>query len=190
MRYEWLVLAALASPAMSASATEPVSMYGIVIGQPLTIARCVLNEVPVAGPCWARAHENIAKFSPPGMQSLTVQFPVLGRPRISKFDELFVKTIDDVVEEVTLYTKGIDVADAALRQLVENFGQPTDQQFESVQNRFGAQYDYIRAEWRRTGVTVVFEGVSGDLDSGVIYATSEKARSQYRAQANSGEPKL
>jgi hypothetical protein len=121
------VVLVLASPAVAAP-VDPVSLYGIVIGERVSVARCLLGETPTGAPCWALAPESIAKLSPPGMQAVELRFPAQGGPSISKYPLMQVMTIDDVVEEIAVFTKGMDVQEEAFRLLVEKFGQPTDQQ--------------------------------------------------------------
>lgn len=95
---------------------------------------------------------------------------------------------DGVVDEITILTNGVSVQDAALSALTDKFGAPTAITRVPVQNRFGAVYQAIEAEWRLPGYRVTFDAVKADLDSGQINIGSDEYF--VREQQNRLKPSL
>src|SRR5690348_8935294 len=86
---------------MSASAfaaDAPVSLYGLTLGEPLTIPQCGPSRESM---CWVDAPAEIAKIAPPGMQMRQVFFGAQ-TPRVSRFPFFQVLLTEGVVGDITI----------------------------------------------------------------------------------------
>jgi hypothetical protein len=184
------ILGAFVAAGTAFAGDAPISLYGITVGEPLSIQSCGTGRETI---CWTAVSDSLAKITPPGTTMRQVNFGSASQPRISRYPFFQLMLIDGVVEDITVFTKGVDVQDEALSQLIEKFGKPSDQQVRTVQNRMGARFDYVVASWRAADVTVTYTGFSGTLDNGRISVTSPKALEKIAQASRSRravEPKL
>lgn len=72
------------------------------------------------------------------------------------------------IESVYAITKGIDVQDERYQTLVAVYGKPTHVKRTAVQNRFGATFQKIDADWSLPWGGISFEGIGKNLDEGSI----------------------
>jgi hypothetical protein len=65
-------------------------------------------------------------------------------------------------------TKGIEVQDELLKELISMYGKPASLKRSPIQNRFGAKFEKIDATWVLKWGDVAFEGVTDNLDEGSL----------------------
>lgn len=175
-----LLASALCQPCVAAPAVAPVSLLGIVLGQPFSTPRC--GPKPLPGETCVVEKPSI-DYGPSSVHSFELRMPSVDRPDFVKLGGVIVSVMNERVEGVILVTTGSDMQATALLELTAKFGPPASLQSLSVQNRFGAQFTYPDAIWRIGGAEIHFEGLSGTLDAGEIAATTARLRQQLVEQA-------
>ena len=143
-----MVALSLAGPALAQT------VLGIELGKPLNYPQCSLDPTappPNNQPCL----QGISGF-------------VLGKELPSYANTLHPVVENGVVVSIEIITNGAAAEEAAYKGLLEKFGPPNKHHVTQMQNGFGAKFENIEAMWQKSTFTVMFEGIAGDSESGVI----------------------
>jgi len=193
----------LASAAHGAD-SEPLTIYGIRMLEAVAIPECAAFADPAQ---WRRKHRTTAypyspstattcykrddrsksgTAAPLTFETLEILFPTGSEPALAYGVEALA--IDGRVEAVKWFTRGAAQQEAVFASLKEKFGEPTAYTLDTKQNGFGAQYKSIRASWSLPqSVTVVFEGVGGQVNQGSVAVMSEAARARVSREMSQGD---
>lgn len=192
------VLLALAlSAALPAVAQEPLTLFGIPFNQPLSMPECPwkdvrdymsrdrkatkreYNNIHFSDALCYTQHRNIGQ--PPTDGNVSFVFPLSKAPSMGR---LSGRLVQGRLQRMTVYTSGIDSQTSDFATLTQKFGEPTTLKRPSVQNRMGATFETIEAEWTLPGgVTVAFGSTLTKIDEGiVIITTPEGSTAEQQAQ--------
>ena len=182
----------LASAANGAS-SEPVTIYGIKMLMPISIPECAAFADPVkwrkkyrtaaypyapptTSTCYRRGDRSKSGTSEPlAFDTLELQFLKGREPALGYGVNTLV--IDGKVHAIKWSTRGVAQQELVFASLKDKFGVPAAFALETKQNGFGAEYKSIRASWKPAEtVTVVFEGVGGQVNQGSVAVMSDLAR--------------
>ena len=89
-----------------------------------------------------------------------------------------------LVAGLTMLTKGVSAQNAAFSTLKEKFGLPTSKNTDDVKTMSGGSHQIITAEWRLDGVSILFSGASGALDTGIILVQNAALEEERNKRAN------
>ena len=174
----------------AAPAQELPSLYGIQLGDPLAVEECnrrlflgrweydTVNTKKV--PCYRQGFL-VSPDTPITNARVFVMWPVFGGPDIAKHGTAAVRIVGGKVHRVEIETHGVRVQEVAFDQLVQKFGKPTASKTVPVQNRMGAQYQSIQAEWQVGEATVTFYGMTLSLDAGLVVVETPLGRDTEKA---------
>ncbi len=110
-----------------------------------------------------------------GNETIIVQFRSL--PFGFKAGDPTIKLIDGRVEEFRFTTVGGMQRDV-FEALVNKYGTPTSHDVGQVQNRMGASFTSITAHWTFPSLTVLYLGLSGTIDKGMLLISSSRANQE------------
>jgi hypothetical protein len=149
----------------STAFADPVTIFGIPLGEKFTLQRCAKsNPITVASNCWTY------KFSPHLMPDSTDtrSLHFANEPALGHDITAFVHA--GVMDIVTIETSGVDTQDYVMSQLTQKFGKPTHFEKVPVQNRMGAKFIVDRAEWNTSQLSARFDadGSDGGMHEGTI----------------------
>jgi hypothetical protein len=172
------------------AAQDTNSVFGIRLGQPLTLPECARNEYlwyVGTGTCYKRDQKiygvpeekkwdkkyikNYQKNNPPpplGTEQVMISFATADWPQYVQPMNTSVLLIDGRVEGVQFYTFGISDADSMRERLKQKFGGPTSILPLTVKNRLGLPFDAFIATWQLPNVIVTFWSVDTSLDHGRV----------------------
>lgn len=108
-------------------------------------------------------------------------------------DYLSVKVIDGKIENVSIATYGLNSQAGVLDLLTEKYGTPTVLNRSKVQNRMGAEFDQIDAEWKFSDLSVMFVGMGSKIDMGIVDISTpiaDAVATAKREQEKAAAPKL
>lgn len=159
----------------SSATVDSVSLYGVTLGAPITVPECGV-PASVGMTCWGEAHigGTIANLLPSPVKNLLVYFPYDGQPGIAKYKTFDVWLMDGKVESIIVLTNGLKSQEAVLRQLTQKFGKPSAALTKTVQNGFGAKFEYADVTWSRPAAEIQFKGLDNGVDTGSIIAMTPK----------------
>jgi hypothetical protein len=149
-------------------ASAGVSVLGITLGGPL-------DRPAIEGPF-------ASTLPSPGVRSFVVPLAASEKREFIKYPTVVARTLNDKVVELTIFTRGVEVQDAALRQLRDLFGEPA--RLETRARQPGAILQYYDATWRLGGTEVRFEAVTSDRGTGAIHVTTLALRPKQHDQAD------
>ena len=157
------ILSLVATVVAGAAKAEAPPVLGMQLGKPLALPQCE-HDVIVAAVCQR------TDLPGPDAGVWWIRVPIGGTTPgfIQAPDAGCVGVKDGVVNEIVLWTSGVDGQDQALELLSEKFGKPTSLTRRSVQNRMGAKFEAIAAFWARPGYEITLDGVGHDLDGGTV----------------------
>jgi hypothetical protein len=147
------------------------SVYGIQLGEPLTIKECPtetwiqrknyksLSKSDV--PCFKHILGNPGEPLPAKMTWLEV---FINDP----YEDNFIKTLDGRVEEFSITTLGQSTQASDLEKLIQKYGKPHVSGNETLMNGYGAKYESLYAEWHFKDLEIRFDGILSKRDSGQI----------------------
>jgi hypothetical protein len=181
-----------------ATSTEK-SLFGIALGQPLTLPECprhpnirgydhVLTDW--SGLC-ADLQERVKH--PWGTEELHVWFPFKATPAYVRREAFWVQLMGGKVASIRFATCGERCQQAALSALEAKFGPPQSTKRRRLANRMGATFTSQDAAWNLGGTTVVFTGIADDVDWGEVEASTPEylaADRAWRDKKNREIPKL
>lgn len=196
-----LLTAAIAALVASTSATaqEPLALFGIPFAAPLSIQECQtrmesdilsrekgatrLNYVHTSPEtaCYTQALKDIGKPLSDG--EISIRFPITEQPLMGRVTG---RVVGGNLEMVTIHTRGIRTQDMVFNDLVQKFGEPSTLSRPSMQNRMGATFQTIDAVWNlENGVQAVFVSTITSLDEGIVMImtpTGKAAQAEARTQ--------
>lgn len=150
------------------------SFFGIEIGKPFSVRECEPTDFEksqkvgqslctrssgssVIQHPWGATTHQIQK--PIGMEFAAWGFPPFG---------FFVKEFQGEVVEISVATFGMNVQSEALTDLITKLGKPNSLRKSIVENKFGAKFEKITANWNGNGFNVNLNGIDGSTDIGFI----------------------
>lgn len=170
MRPFILLAGLIAAPALAA---EPIAVFGITIGSPLTLPECG-TRIIAGRTVYNSTHQAVCSEAARPDQTTAdvswsrVNFPADQAPLIAKWPYVNAYIYRGVVEGIEFPTAGISSQDVVLDQLRQKFGQPTSLRSVTVQNAMGATFQSHEAEWRLPALRVTFRGSVRSLDMGKV----------------------
>ncbi|WP_143131757.1 hypothetical protein [Paraburkholderia aspalathi] len=183
-----------------AACAEPaLTVFGIAIGQPVTMPECPHVGLSVqalpTGPCY---HLNDGKTGPitAAAQGAEILFAPGNLPALSRGSSVGAMLLDEKIEMLTIWTSGNEHKDADLQSLTEKFGRPQSLENVPWQNGYGAHFESVEAVWTLTGGAKVYYGsADSDLDHGSVSVRSkigdEHMQDEYhRLTSDAGNTKL
>lgn len=187
---------AVAVLSTSASASPPMDFLGIGLGQPLTVAECPLEDSrfasftrykiyvdPALRPCFkSRTAPGQGLSSLPGGTG-TLNLELGAVPHVIDGTFATVTLVNGAPEKITAFTRGHAVQDQALELLIQKYGKPTELKTEEVQNRMGATFGAMHAEWKLDGLSVLFFGIGTKIDTGYIVVSTPAGEAASEAEA-------
>lgn len=165
---------ALAFAAAQAGAAD---FMGVELGQPFAMPECVAGkytgyefewERPVR-PCWKHAYGDPGEPLP-AESKFQIAFVAAKDKSPPGIKSANLVVIDGKVEGVLAFTTGLESQDELLEGLTSKFGKPATLNRSDWQNRMGATFEGIDAEWSADGATVSFLGIGSRVDGGIITA--------------------
>jgi hypothetical protein len=193
----FVALVALTSVAWGQNKTADLSVFGIRLGDALSIHECnrpkinnnFIYQGSNASICYKRRIMiwEQEKFSAPiTTEMIDLVFPTCfvgkecDRPSILDGPEIAVQVIDGKPEWIAIPTPGLRNEDEVLATLKGKYGEPTASMPITAQNGFGATFTGTFATWKFENLDVFFSGIYGRADSGLI-EISTKAGTKFRA---------
>ena len=189
------LLAATAAVAQAPS----VSMFGFTLGSPVHLPDCPVALIGTNGRKFYEplvpqtCVQDAAPLTGYGVPVRRIVFTGPETPLVVKNWTLFALEIDGKLAGLHFITAGIDTQSLVLSQLVDKFGQPTSSTYTKVQNRAGAVYDTVVAEWHTPNHHVVFSGTLSRLDVGEVtidLPAAHALRKSWRHQDRQFERKM
>lgn len=162
----------------SANAAQPV--FGLVIGDALTLAECsrlampaVRNfeppYAPITSPCTKSRGDGGFIAFPPGQQ-----------PQHMVGGQLGYRLIDGKLAVLFGTTAGAPVQRAVMADLEAKFGQASQRADETVTTSAGAVLPAVRAIWKTPTMRVEYLGVAGRADAGELVFGTEAGLAAFR----------
>jgi len=177
-------------------------LNGIVLLKPLSFPECptkavlpdMANDYPTGqsydldapNPCFAHQNHQLIGSAVADTENVTVSWPKSNAPDISR--NAVVSIRNGVVQSIEMHTFGTVDQDRIYGLLKSRFGRPSDEHTQAVQNRTGAKYKAIDADWKRPGgAVVVMKGlwdtaVWDTLDNGLVIAMSAQESARLNAE--------
>ena len=186
-----VVTSALLAASMGATAEMRVitlpglpTIVGIQLGKPLTLPDCLRSSSGLT-PLPTTTFVCVDRGSPHyEYEEPWFMLPEGGAMPASLQRGGRIHLADGIIDEIMIWTHGVEGQDEIMGLLTEKFGKPTSQTSRAVQNRMGAQYQSILAKWMRAGFVVTYDATWSDLDNGTIVVETAA-----HAAAEAGKPK-
>ena len=179
---------ALSAVAQTKSADDTV--FGMRLGEKFSIPECVrlkksnLYAENDPAPCYERIGLTWGKKtqhdSPVTNDTVTILFPFIQRPPIISGLKITAQIVDGNLESIGFNTMGLQTQDQTLSALKEKYGDPTSLAELKKQNNFGATFDSHFSVWKFEKFTVVFQGTTDRVDSGLVNIDTRKG-AEYRS---------
>ncbi len=191
-------VAAVTQEPMKASERPPLpagvgfEFMGIVLGAPV-VPECPQEQIPYAGAvykleaaqsaCWAATGMRPGSQTDIRNNELLTVVP-LSNKRPTGTGSVSAVVVNGVVEGLSISTDGFVHAQELFEQLKQKLGKPSQQDSVQVVSGVGAKFVSPRAVWQLPGVYVQFNGIVGDVNTGIIlvYTDAGKAREAARQQ--------
>jgi hypothetical protein len=178
-------------------AQEPLTLFGIPFNQSLAIPECPwkdvrdymsrdrkatkreYNNIHFSDTLCYTQHRNIGQ--PPTDGNVSFVFPLSKAPSMGRLNG---RLVNGRLQRMAVYTHGISAQASDFEMLTQKFGQPTKLNRPAVQNRMGASFDTIEAEWALSdGISVLYGSALTKIDEGiVIVSTPEGDAAEQQAQ--------
>jgi hypothetical protein len=183
---------------------EPVSVFGLVLQQPLSLHECKFNrDVYIAGmprerhyladltvPCFKREHEADigTKKSIENDDFIVGNWPENTLPRMVRGGSAYIGVVDGNVEQVEFETLGVSSQAQDLDALMAKFGKPSSLERPVCQDEAGATSSGIEAEWQVGQVLIKY--LSCDLGRsahGIVDVRTQKMTDHARQRREKDE---
>jgi hypothetical protein len=161
---------------------EPITLFGIPFNQPISVPECPwkdardymsrdrkatkreYNNTHFSDALCYTQHLNIGQ--PPADGKISFVFPLSKAPSMGRVSG---RLVNGRLARVEIYTRGISAQASDFEMLTQKFGQPTTLRRPTVQNRMGASFDTIEAEWKLPdGSSVVYGSALTKIDDGIV----------------------
>ncbi|WP_296280583.1 hypothetical protein [Pseudoxanthomonas sp.] len=174
-----LALFALLQGATAAPQTETV--FGIDLGKPPSAPQCQrdrwgIPEAPADGMCWTLS-EKVEDTAVGRVQSAHYRFAEDAQPQIAI--NVDAQLIDGNVERVEFQTLGAMAIPVVMDALRAKYGKPISEEKVPVQNRMGATFDGVEATWMRGKLSVVYHGITHQVDRGAVTINTSLGHTLY-----------
>lgn len=172
------------------TAQDTSSVFGMRLGQPLTIPECERNEYlwyVGSNTCYKRDPKiygvpedkkfdmkyikNYTKNNPPpalGTEQVEISFSASDWPQYISPSNTSALLIDARLEGMQFFTFGVSNADLMLERLKTKYGASTSFLPLKVKNGLGLPFDAFIASWRLPNLVVTFYSVETSLDHGRV----------------------
>lgn len=184
---------ALALAAAHAAAAEPLMLFGLQVGAPVTVPMCAstipgLRPTPKSGICWIPPKAAPATTKAPGDAEGELIFSVQESPAYVSGMSAKLQIVDGSLEGVTFFTGGLAADILVMPALVAKFGEPSKVLPQVFRNRFGAAVDAPIRMWERDdGFSVVYSMTIGAATTGVVIMSTRKGTQAADARRQSRE---
>lgn len=182
-------LAFLAAAAPAQTNTADMTVFGFRLGEKLSLPECAhLKKSTLylgndSSPCFERLllPSDKAKWSAPvADETVQIRFPFGRQPSLISGLEIVGQVIAGNLEGLGFNTSGLSAQDRTLAALKDKYGEPAKLLTETKVNALGARFDSMVATWGFENLTVVFQGTTDRIDSGLVNIDTGKA-SDFRA---------
>jgi hypothetical protein len=174
-------------------------VFGLEIGADLSLPECQRtklsrNRFIYSGNDRLWCYERLDKGkdgTPVVNETIEIKFPFGDRPEIVSGLSLIGQILDGRLEGIGFNTLGVENAGEVLKKLTEKYGKPTVSQPVEVQNKMGARFTTVQADWNFSNLIVVFQGVASSLDSGLVTIDTPRCnawRQERLKQLTDGRP--
>lgn len=182
-----LLLALLMSHGLfSVTYADDMAAFGLALGQDFSLPECKKESygysIGTDHVCFERLFGKEKQSDPIVTETVRVRFPITESPSIVKGGEIIARVIDGKLEGLGFNTMGTRNADVVLNKLKEKYGEPKVFIPHTVKNRLGASFDAFNVGWSGPNLQVLFQSVSGSLDSGLVHIDTKKG-SEDRSKA-------
>jgi hypothetical protein len=188
LAFTLLGILALSAEAQTQSADD--SVFGMHLGEKFSIPECVhlkksnLYAENDSAPCYERIGLTWGKKAQHDSlltnDTVTIRFPFSQRPPIISGLKISAQIVDGNLESIGFNTMGLQTQDQTLSALKEKYGDPTSLTELKKQNNFGATFDSHFSVWKFEKFTVVFQGTTDRVDSGLVNIDTKKG-ADYRS---------
>lgn len=176
----WLVL----SIAFLAPWAAAHSVYGLELGQPLSLQECPKTSIAgsysysvAAAPCYRGSPVRAAPVQPE--DAVMVAFPYSKIPSQSSSNMVGVFVIDGVLQLVVINTQGAATQEAVFDDLVGKYGKPSVSERLAVSTGYGAPAGGILAAWDEgDSLQVNFFGVAGSYRTGLLLIGTKRGQEE------------
>jgi hypothetical protein len=189
---------------------EPVSVFGLVLQQPLSLRECKFNrDVYIPGtqrvnhylanltaPCYKREHEaDIGTKKPIEDDDFILgSWPADALPKIVLGDKVYIGIVDGSVEQVEFETHGLSSQAQDLDGLTTKFGKPSTLERSDCQGDLGATSSGMEARWQLGQVSIRFRSCDGRPERGNVDVRTQKmtdhARQRREKNGDSKKPRV
>lgn len=198
-----LLRALIVGGALIAASASAESIYGIEMGAPLRLPECPVSKLtPKADARYTPfTNELCVRLKTPGAprseenQASWIVFPYADQPAHSKGNLVGVFVLEGIVQVLVVSTAGEPTQLKVFEDLQARFGTPSNSSTVPFQNRMGATFQGLVANWDRgDALQVEFFGMASRIDSGqIVFGTkagvAERARRMTEASKTfSGRP--
>lgn len=175
----------LASAATAAPTAVQPSLYGVALGKAIELPECEkLGSPSLDGrtkPYRQTGFDTPTCFKHV-VEGSSIDVHVQGLT-ISKNNTVSVLLRNGLPDRISVRTEGVEDQDDVLRTLTFKFGKPRKLARPRAQNRMGAVFSLIEAEWRVGSASLSFSTNTGSIDSGVVELLSSEANRELASQA-------
>jgi hypothetical protein len=147
-----------------------MTVFGIALGQPLTIPECKRNNqggyemFHIKTMCALRKDASKVFDG----TDIDIWFPSDKAPDIVREEHFTVWVLQGKVEGVLFATSGVDDQKQVLAQLITKYGNPHELKKRILQNAFGAQYEGYNASWSFPDLYISFTSPTSDIRWGGV----------------------
>lgn len=192
------VLGLLATSASAQKKEADSTVFGFHLGEKVSIPECARHY---AGENYFYAHNDLVTCfersanDPRSVminEKISIRFPVDKQPAIVSGSAILAWISEGTLESVCFDTRGLSDQDQILSELKEKYGRPSSTTEIKKQNSFGATFLSHNVVWKFANLTVVFQGTTDRIDSGLVNIDTKKGaayRSALLRQSQVG-PKL
>lgn len=185
-KFAAVLLFCVSQTPVSNAYADDITIFGIPLGQDFSLPECAKAsygyDIGTNQTCFERLFAREKQTGPIVTETVKIRFPIAKSPAIVNGGELIGRVIDGKLEGVGFNTMGIRNADIVLARLKEKYGEPEVFLPHVVKNRLGASFDVFDAAWSGQNIEVLFQSVSGSLDSGLVNVDTKKG-SEDRSKA-------
>lgn len=153
-------------------------VFGIPLGEELAIPECAKTSYGYAPGtdkvCFERVFGKEKDTGPVVNETVSIKFPINELPQIIKGASISGLIIDGKLEGIGFNTAGVRTAKMVLEKLKEKYGEPDVFLPRTVTNRMGAAFDTFSAGWTLPELVILYQGILGDLDTGLVNIDTKK----------------
>lgn len=169
--FQLMMALLFAAAAVPAAAAQDRTVFGMELGARFNLPKCGPGEGSYpAKRCFT---ETSAAPEAWGGHEYRVFLPSAGTPAYVR-GELIVAVIGGIVESVHINTWGFEAQFGALSALKKQYGEPTRISLKTGQGASRSRNRAQLAEWVFSDFSVMFDGVTGSIDWGLIKVSTDR----------------